>query len=182
MLHRSGFIEETHFDYSILPVVGSSGLVLGLHTTVREITETILAERRLRAIVSVRESIAGCSTIDGLYQHFLKALETNKEDIAFAVIYAGHIDDCGTGLPRQSANRVRWGVHLKGSVGLSTDILPPVIAGRSKSEPLSLMFDKVTKSNRHIVLSKDEEALSSIRNGGILPEYGLSADIEQAVL
>lgn len=181
MLHRSGFLEEVHFDYSILPLVGSNGVVHGIHTTVTEITESILAERRLKTTTNVREYTAGCSTIDEIYQHFLSALETSKQDIAFAVIYARSIDREDTALT-ESAERLSQEIYLKGFVGLSDNTLPLVIPTTSASDPFGLLFEMASHLENYAVLSKSEEVLSGIPNDSVLPEYGHSAGYEKAVL
>lgn len=181
MLHRSGFLEEVHFDYSILPLVGSNGVVHGIHTTVSEITESILAERRLRTTTKVREYTAGCSTIEDICQHFLSALETSKEDIAFSIIYARSINQENIDLTG-STESLSHEVCLKGSVGLSADILPSTIANTAASEPFGLLLEKADDLDHHVVLSKDEKILSGFPSDSVLPEFGHSAGYEKAVL
>ena len=54
-LNRNGFLEESYFSWSIIPLVGDDGTVVGLYNPCFEKTRRKIAERRMLTLRAVGE-------------------------------------------------------------------------------------------------------------------------------
>lgn len=55
---RNGFLEESYFSWSIIPLVGEDGNVVGLYNPCFEKTSRKIAERRMLTLREVGEKTA----------------------------------------------------------------------------------------------------------------------------
>ena len=85
---RNGFLEETYFSWSIIPVVGNDGTVAGLYNPAFEKTRRKVAERRMFTLREVGERTATARDIKGFWQQVLAALDTNEQDTPFVLLYS----------------------------------------------------------------------------------------------
>ncbi|ERS99698.1 histidine kinase group protein [Sporothrix schenckii 1099-18] len=87
-INRHGFCEETFFDWSLVPMVGSDGSVVGLFNPAFENTRRKVNERRMLTLNDVGEKTATAQTIPGFWQAAREGLEDNEYDVPFALIYS----------------------------------------------------------------------------------------------
>ncbi|MBM7113207.1 PAS domain S-box protein [Archangium primigenium] len=92
-LHRHGFLEESYFTDSYAPLWGESGQVEGVLVTVVENTETLLAERRLRALKDLAAETVGVRTWSEARGRVGEVLGRNPLDVPFALLYL--VEDAG---------------------------------------------------------------------------------------
>lgn len=86
-LDRHGYLEETSFTYSFSPIVDESGEVGGLFHPVTELTQQMLAERRLTAVRAVAAGSAEAKTVDEACRAVARALAGHELDVPFALLY-----------------------------------------------------------------------------------------------
>lgn len=90
-IHRSGtpgVLEETYFSWSIIPLVGPDGSVVGLYNPAFEKTRRKVAERRMLTLREVGEKTASARDLGSFWQQVLLALEYNEFDAPFVMIYS----------------------------------------------------------------------------------------------
>jgi signal transduction histidine kinase len=87
-LERNGYQEETFFTFSLSPIRGESGKVMGLFHPVTETTKTILAERRTRLLRDIADNTGRATAFDEACQLLLGTFEGHAFDIPFALLYA----------------------------------------------------------------------------------------------
>lgn len=87
-INRHGFLEETFFSWSIVPLVGAEGEVVGLYNPAFENTRRRVNERRMLALREVGERTAAATTVCGFWPQVYKALEVYEHDVPFALIYS----------------------------------------------------------------------------------------------
>ncbi|PQE29971.1 hypothetical protein CJF32_00000632 [Rutstroemia sp. NJR-2017a WRK4] len=87
-LKRNGYFEETYFSWSIIPLVGEDGSVVGLYNPAWEKTRRVISERRMLTLREVGEKTAAAREVKGFWGQVIKGLEYNPYDIPFALIYS----------------------------------------------------------------------------------------------
>ncbi|KAI0204626.1 histidine kinase [Astrocystis sublimbata] len=88
IMHRHGFNEEAFFSWSIVPLVGEDGNVVGLYNPAFENTRRKLAERMMLTLREVGEKTALARDIKGFWTQVNKGLETNEDDVPFNLVYS----------------------------------------------------------------------------------------------
>jgi hypothetical protein len=76
-LRRNGFPEESYFSWSIIPLVGEDGSVVGLYNPAFEKTRRKIAERRMLTLREVGEKTAAAREVKGFWGQVIRGLEYN---------------------------------------------------------------------------------------------------------
>ncbi|KAJ1327825.1 two-component system, sensor histidine kinase and response regulator [Microdochium nivale] len=88
LISRHGFMEETFFSWSIVPLVGDDGSVVGLYNPAFENTRRKVAERRMLTLREIGERTALARDLKAFWNQVNKGLEYNDEDVPFALVYS----------------------------------------------------------------------------------------------
>ncbi|KAL9000185.1 MAG: hypothetical protein Q9169_001087 [Polycauliona sp. 2 TL-2023] len=102
-----GYLEETYFSWSIIPIVGSDGSVVGLFNPAFEKTRRKVAERRMLTLREVGERTAAARDLSSFWQNLLEALAWNTYDAPFVMIYSVADD------PESDAGSMSSGLGVK---------------------------------------------------------------------
>ncbi|HYH95986.1 ATP-binding protein [Hyalangium sp.] len=90
MIHRNGFLEETHFKVAYSPVpdetVTGTGIG-GVLATVSEITAQVYAERQLRTLRELAVRAAEAKSAAEACENAVSTLAENPADVPFSVFY-----------------------------------------------------------------------------------------------
>ncbi len=86
IMHRSGFPEETYYTFSYTPVLGDDDKPAGIICYNTTDTERIVNERSLKTLQQL-DSLVQKKTEREVYIQAAKAVEFNKWDFPFALIY-----------------------------------------------------------------------------------------------
>ena len=108
LLQRNGYPEETYHTFSYSPLAGDDGRPQGLMCVVSEETERVISERRLATLRTLGATLIGTLTADDVLARLRAALDGNRKDFPFDLIYT-----------RQ--DRGAWTVH-PGSAALERQI------------------------------------------------------------
>ncbi|MGN6549714.1 MAG: ATP-binding protein [Pararhizobium sp.] len=88
VMDRNGYPEETYFSFSYSPIHDESGGVGGVFCPVIETTEKVLGERRLTTLSELSAAAAArAKTVEEVRRLCMAALEANRADVPFAVLY-----------------------------------------------------------------------------------------------
>ncbi|KUI61495.1 Hybrid signal transduction histidine kinase K [Cytospora mali] len=87
-ISRDGYLEETFFNWSVVPLVGGDGSVVGLYNPAFENTRRKVNERRMLTLREVGERTSLARNVKGFWKEVQKGLEYNEWDIPFALIYS----------------------------------------------------------------------------------------------
>ncbi|KUJ24371.1 uncharacterized protein LY89DRAFT_604977 [Mollisia scopiformis] len=87
-IRRNGFLEESYFSWSIIPLVGEDGSVVGLYNPAFEKTRRKIAERRMLTLREVGEKTAAARDVKGFWGQVIKGLEYNEYDVPFVFLYS----------------------------------------------------------------------------------------------
>lgn len=87
-LTRNGYIEETYFNWAIIPLVGGDGSVVAIYNPAFENTRRKINERRMLALNEVGEKVSQARDIKGFWTQVRQGLEFSEYDVPFALIYS----------------------------------------------------------------------------------------------
>ena len=87
-LERNGFLEETYFSWSLIPLIGADGTVVGTYNPAFEKTRRKIAERRMLTLREIGERTSAARKISDFWDHLLRGLEYNEFDAPLVMIYS----------------------------------------------------------------------------------------------
>jgi PAS domain S-box-containing protein len=85
LLERSGFPEETYHSFSYSPLHNDAGAIEGMLCVVTEVTEQIIAGRRLETLRQLGMALGGADTAETIADAVCQVLRENKRDFPFAI-------------------------------------------------------------------------------------------------
>jgi signal transduction histidine kinase len=161
-MKRSNFLEETYFSWSIIPMVGGEGAVMGLYNPAFEKTRRKIAERRMLTLREVGERTASARDVKGFWAEVLGAFEFNEYDSPFLLLYSvmDESDSDGSSVHSNSVFGTRQ-CFLEGSLGVPEDhpCAPAQIELRNGMEGFGPVFREVLKADKPKVMEIGTEEL-----------------------
>lgn len=118
-ISRNGFLEETFFNWSIVPLVGGDGSVVALYNPAFENTRRKVNERRMLTLREVGERTALARDVKQFWKQVHKGLGYNEYDIPFALIYSVQEDSESDTTSMHSGSVVNPpSIYLEGTLGV----------------------------------------------------------------
>lgn len=162
-INRNGFLEETFFNWSIVPLVGGDGSVVAIYNPAFENTKRKVNERRMFTLREVGEKTAMARDVKSFWGQVQKGLEYNEFDIPFALIYSVSEDSESEVSSMHSGSLSNPPqIVLEGAIGvpLHHHAAVPVLDLRSSNEGFATyMRDSMAQTGTPIVLSRDNGTL-----------------------
>ncbi|KAG7293403.1 hypothetical protein NEMBOFW57_003453 [Staphylotrichum longicolle] len=87
-ISRHGFMEETFFNWAIIPLVGGDGTVVALYNPAFENTRRRIVERRMLTLREVGIKTAQARDVKSFWSLLQRGLEFNELDAPFVLIYS----------------------------------------------------------------------------------------------
>ncbi|KAH8679832.1 hypothetical protein BGZ60DRAFT_481319 [Tricladium varicosporioides] len=87
-IRRNGFLEESYFSWSIVPLIGEDGSVVGLYNPAFEKTRRKIGERRMLTLREIGDRTAAAREVKSFWGQVIKGLEYNEYDVPFAFLYS----------------------------------------------------------------------------------------------
>ncbi|HEY4652539.1 MAG TPA: PAS domain-containing sensor histidine kinase, partial [Pontibacter sp.] len=136
-LDRKGFIEETYWTFSYSPAFGDDGSVAGVFCACKEVSATVINQRRLKTLKDVTEALTQVHTLEEACRHACAVMSENSSDIPLCSIYL--LDDS------------KSAAHLLGKSGiLLSEALPDMIRFEEKEE--GNPFRKVMETRQPVLV------------------------------
>ncbi|KAF2024184.1 hypothetical protein EK21DRAFT_94284 [Setomelanomma holmii] len=155
-MKRSGFLEETYFSWSIIPMVGEDGTVMGLYNPAFEKTRRKIAERRMLTLREVGERTAIARDIKGFWDQVLIALTENEFDTPFVLLYSvSDENDSDSSSLHSSSLLGNKTCYLEGSLGVPSghQAAPDQIDLKEGHDGFGPVFREVMKTDKPVVVS-----------------------------
>ena len=92
LLESNGYPEERYFSFSYSPIHDERGGVGGVFTPVKETTERVIGERRLRTLRDLAARMPEARDADTVCRFGAEVLATNALDVPFALLYRISLD------------------------------------------------------------------------------------------
>ncbi|MGD9529648.1 MAG: ATP-binding protein, partial [Pseudonocardia sp.] len=103
-LERSGYLEETYHTFSYSPLSDDAGVPAGMLCVVTEVTDRVLAERRMATLRELATDVGGGRTAREVLAATTRRLEDNPRDLPFTLVYL--FDECEDGQEPRTARLV----------------------------------------------------------------------------
>ncbi|KAL2018565.1 hypothetical protein VTK56DRAFT_607 [Thermocarpiscus australiensis] len=163
-LTRNGFLEETFFNWAVIPLVGSDGSVVALYNPAFENTRRRINERMMLTLREVGIKTSQVRDVKTFWSQLQKALEHNELDVPFALIYSvGEYGDSDVASTASGAVANPPHTVLEGSIGVP-DGHPCAVSSidlRSSDEGFApYMRESMTHTaNGPVILSEEDGTL-----------------------
>ncbi|KAH8742304.1 hypothetical protein F5883DRAFT_671880 [Diaporthe sp. PMI_573] len=162
-LNRNGFLEETFFNWSIVPLLGCDGSVVALYNPAFENTRRKVNERRMLTLREIGESTSHARNVGQFWKRVHESMKYNEWDIPFALIYSVTEDSESEVSSMHSGSVVNPPqIILEGSIGISADhpAATPWIDLKTSEEGFApYMRRSMAQPMVPVVLSKDDGTL-----------------------
>ncbi|KAK4987341.1 hypothetical protein LTR50_004676 [Elasticomyces elasticus] len=154
-INRNNYLEETYFSWSIIPMVGGEGSVMGLYNPAFEKTRRKIAERRMLTLREVGEKTAFARDVKGFWEQVLSALEFNEYDTPFVLLYSVSDDSESDSSSIHSSNLAGTKqCLLEGALGVPEGhgCAPESIDLKTGMEGFGPVFREVMKTDKPVLL------------------------------
>lgn len=162
-MSRNGFLEETFFNWSVVPMVGGDGSVVALYNPAFENTRRKVNERRMFTLREIGERTSLARDVKQFWTQVHKGLEYNEYDVPFAMIYSVQEDPDGDMSSMHSGSVTNPPqIFLEGALGMPSDhpLATPSIDLKTSEEGFAPFLRKsMTQPTNPIILSKDDGTL-----------------------
>ncbi|KAM0455243.1 hypothetical protein ACHAO4_004119 [Trichoderma viride] len=162
-INRHGYLEETFFSWSIIPILGEEGEVVGLYNPCFENTRRRINERRMLTLREIGERTASAASINEFWPQLRKGLAFNEYDIPFSMVYSVRDE------PESEVSSLHSGsfIHspqliLEGSPGVPEGHVaaPQTIDLRTSDEGFApYVRQSLARGGEPVVLSEDDGTL-----------------------
>ncbi|KAI0591006.1 histidine kinase HHK13p [Pyrenophora tritici-repentis] len=155
-MKRNGFLEETYFSWSIIPMVGEDGTVMGLYNPAFEKTRRKIAERRMLTLREVGERTATAREVKGFWDQVLIALTENEFDTPVVMLYSVNDENDSDSSSLHSSSLLgSKQCFLEGSLGVPDghQAAPDQIDLKEGQEGFGPVFREVMKTDKPVVVS-----------------------------
>ncbi|KAI1436789.1 hypothetical protein GGR50DRAFT_170129 [Xylaria sp. CBS 124048] len=163
IVRRDSFDEEAFFSWSIVPLVGQNGAVVGLYNPAFENTRRKMAERMMLTLREVGERTSLARDIKSFWLQVNKGLDYSEDDVPFNLVYSV-AEDPGT--ESVSVHSGSWmnppRVNLEASLGVPPGhpCLVNHLDLKTSSEGFApYMRESMSNSGRPITLSVEKGTL-----------------------
>lgn len=154
-IKRHDYLEETYFSWSIIPMVGREGSVMGLYNPAFEKTRRKIAERRMLTLREVGERTASARDVKGFWAQVLGSFEFNEYDSPFLLLYsvADEADSDSSSIHSNSVFATRQ-CFLEGALGVPVGhaAAPEQIDLKAGMEGFGPVFREVMTADRPVLL------------------------------
>lgn len=169
-MKRNNYLEETYFSWSIIPMVGGDGSVMGLYNPAFEKTRRKIAERRMLTLREVGERTATARDVKGFWEQVLAALSMNEYDTPFVLLYSVS-DDSDSDSSSIHSNSLLGSkqCYLEGVLGVPNHhaSAPEQMDLKEGSEGFGPVFREVMKTDKPVVLEIGTEGLPAEMMDGL---------------
>lgn len=154
-IKRNNYLEETYFSWSIIPMVGGDGSVMGLYNPAFEKTRRKIAERRMLTLREIGERTAAARDVKGFWEQVLDAFGFNAHDSPFLLLYsvADDNDSDSSSMHSNSVLTARQ-CSLEGALGVPEEhhAAPSQIDLKAGMEGFGPVFREVMKTDKPVLL------------------------------
>ncbi|CZR55332.1 related to sensory transduction histidine kinase [Phialocephala subalpina] len=163
-IRRNGFLEESYFSWSIIPLVGEDGSVVGIYNPAFEKTRRKIAERRMLTLREVGEKTAAARDVRGFWGQVIKGLEYNEYDVPFVFLYSVSEDSPDSDMSSMHSGSLSQAPQciLEGTLGVPNGHRAAVspLDLKTSDEGFAPYLRESMKVDRPILLTTEDGTLS----------------------
>jgi signal transduction histidine kinase/CheY-like chemotaxis protein len=169
LIERYGYLEETFFSWSFVPMYDKSAHLLGFYNAPFETTYQTVSSRRMETLQRLGEEVAGARSVSQFWKGVIAGLETNPYDIVFATVYSvGEFEGSDSASNSSSSNILSKRGTLQGTIGVPA--AHPAALGKVDFQSVDGMIPHLRDAvlaNAPILLRDEDGTLPEILLDGI---------------
>ncbi|KAL2259858.1 hypothetical protein VTK26DRAFT_6318 [Humicola hyalothermophila] len=162
-IDRHGFVEETFFNWAVIPLVGADGSVVALYHPAFENTRRRINERRMLTLREIGIKTSQARDVKSFWGELRKGLEYNELDVPFALIYSvGEDSESEVSSMNSGSLTNPPQIVLEASVGVPEDhpcAIPFIDLRTSDRGFAPYMRESMAHPASHVVLSEEDGTL-----------------------
>ncbi len=164
LIERYGYLEETFFSWSWVPMYDGARRLLGFYNAPFETTYQMISSRRMETLQRLGEAVSTAKSVPHFWKAVIKGLATNPHDINFATIYVlAETDGSDAASISSNSNIASKDCVLEATIGIAGG--HPAAAARVEFQDEA----GLTPQMRAAVQTKEPVLLSA--RDGTLPDF-----------
>ncbi|KAH7029150.1 uncharacterized protein B0I36DRAFT_290562 [Microdochium trichocladiopsis] len=88
LMQRHGFLEETYFNWTLVPFIGDGGYHIGCYGAPLDMTRDVIGKRRRECESQLAQQASRSTTMPELWDATVAAFGSNDMDVPFALLYS----------------------------------------------------------------------------------------------
>ncbi|KAH8649046.1 hypothetical protein BX600DRAFT_388716 [Xylariales sp. PMI_506] len=171
LMERHGFLEETYFNWRLIPIIGDDGEFKGSYGSPTDLTWEVISARRRHCIQHLAQQISQTSNMKDLWDAALSALTIDDKDIPFALLYSVEQQTTLVAPPSQ----LTFTCKLEGTIGVPADhaIAKEYMDAQHEVDGFSPTVLEALMNEGLVVLDADNPNLQGLLSGINWQGFGL---------
>ncbi|KAK6836944.1 hypothetical protein PG987_007439 [Apiospora arundinis] len=171
LMERHGFLEETYFDWKLVPLIGENGEVMASYGTPHDLTMHVINKRRSDCVQQLTHKISRITNLKDLWATTLAGLSQDERDLPFALPYS--VDQKPSMLAPPSKPNLTC--HLEGTIGVDQDheLAKEYLNIRQELDGFGPVVVEALEKGEMVVLNSDHPSLSKQLQGVGWKGFGL---------
>ncbi|KAL5119890.1 hypothetical protein ACEQ8H_002252 [Pleosporales sp. CAS-2024a] len=169
-IERYGYLEETFFSWSFVPIYAGTNRILGFYNAPFETTYPTINIRRMQMLRYLGECLNMTRTIKDFWSQVLNGLEHNHFDVPFALLYSiADADDADTASQSSDSTISMKSCLFEGSIGFPKGHAgaPPKLDLKRSQEGFVPAFREAMRTREPTILQARDGTLPNHLLGGI---------------
>ncbi|KAK7934581.1 histidine kinase hhk13p [Apiospora marii] len=171
LMERHGFLEETYFDWKLVPLIGENGEVMASYGTPHDLTMHVINKRRSDCVQQLTHKISRITNLKDLWATTLAGLSQDERDLPFALLYS--VDQKPSMLAPPSKPSLTC--HLEGTIGVDQDheLAREYLNIHHDLDGFGPVVVEALEKGEMVVLQSDHPSLSKLLKGVGWKGFGL---------
>ena len=159
-VERQGLLQEAWFSWSLIPLVGPEGKIVGIYNPLVEETRRKVTERRMLAFRYIDRCIRTARDLKSFWAQICKGFRFNEVDVPFALVYSANEENRGEVSSTKSGSIMSYPipkVALEATIGIKKNhpAAVPYLDLATNDEGFAPYMKQSMSSGKPIILSKE---------------------------
>jgi PAS domain S-box-containing protein len=184
-INRYGYLEETFFSWSFIPLYGGTSKILGFYNGPFETTYQTISSRRMQTLRQLGERLSQARSIKHFWKCVVAALEDNHYDVPFALLYSiTDAEDADSASHSSDSTISLKCCLLEGSIGIPDDhaASPPKLDLKRSKEGFIPAFREAMRTREPTTLHTRDGTLPEVLLEDIEWKRGYGDPCKEAII
>ncbi|KAF2447736.1 aerobic respiration control sensor protein arcB [Karstenula rhodostoma CBS 690.94] len=169
-IERYGYLEETFFSWSFIPLYGGTKRILGFYNAPFETTYQTVSHRRMRTLRQISEKLVETRSTKHFWQCVLDGLQDNPWEVPFALLYSITDSDDADTVSHSSDSTISMKTCLlEGAIGIPEGhpASPPKLDLKRSKEGFIPAFREAMRTREPTIIKRRNGSLPDELTEGI---------------
>ena len=170
LIERHGYLEETFFSWSWIPMYDSARRLLGFYNAPFETTYQMISSRRMETLQRLGEAVSTARSVRQFWKAVIKGLEANPHDINFATIHVlSESDGSDAASISSNSNIASKDVLFEAALGVPSDhVIATARVELRDDTGLTPQIRAAVQRKEPVLLSVQDSSLPAFLSEGIV--------------